>query len=304
MIFQKNSRINYSLFNSNSSNSKFSNIKWFKNFYFKINYVPRARYFPYVGPNSAAPAACFEAKGTSPFIVLGYIAKVCLPQEEKRCLFQVSLLRSAAKATAGKANLFSDSGSSQDSNFISKLSKKKVNQIVTDNSIKIKMLVPYYKKNFKVYFLFIIFYFDKIRSNIISEFNIYNSLFLIGSSPCFADPIPEKEEARTAKQNRLFKLFTNKEIRKANKPFQSYMNNNLNYKEFKIDQSNLKSFVYFTSPCFAAQLTHLLAGSGGQYNEKKYYKTINIFQTICNYPRPIDFFRIKKKALLLFVILP
>jgi hypothetical protein len=343
MVLQKNSRINYSLFNSNSINSKISNIKWFKNLYFKINYVPPARYLPYARPNSAAHAACFEAKGTSPFIALGYIAKGCpltllrKVTEEKLCLFQVFLLRRGAKATAGKANIFSAAGSSQDSNFISKLSKKKVNQIVTDNSIKIKILVPYSKKNFKVYFLFRVFYFDKIRSNIISEFNIYNSLLRSGSSPSFAAPIPLLRSVRSgargsaflearsaAKQKRLFKLFTNKDIRKANKLFQSYMNNNLNYKEFKIDQSNLKSFAYFKSPCFQRsspscsaanaanaanaakqgltlrskvwELRQLLAGSGGRYNEKKNYKTINIFQTICNSPRPIDFFRIQKKS--------
>lgn len=181
MILNKNNGMNYSLFNSTSINSEMRNIKCFKTFYFKINYVPSL--------------------------------------EKQNCQY---------------------------SNFISKTSKKNVTQIVARDSIKKKILIPYSNKNFKVYFLFVIFYFDKIRSNILSASVFYNSFL------------------------RPFKYFRNQEISKGDKPFQGYMNNGLNYKEFKTEESNRL--------------------------KKKDYKNINIFKNSVNYTRPIHFFRIIKKS--------
>lgn len=181
MIIQKNNRINYSLFHSNAINSKMRNIKWFKNFYFKINNVSQCFYIRYAGPLASASSFLYSVS-----------------HETLRSFYWNQVI------------------SSQDSNFISKSSKKKVNQILTRNSIKKKNLIPYSNKNFKVYFLFIIFYFDKVRSNIISPFIFYN--FFV----------------------RSFKFFTTEEVNKSDKPIQDDIPNNLNHKEFNIEGSKLR----------------------------------------------------------------
>jgi hypothetical protein len=104
--------------------------------------------------------------------------------------------------------------SCQDSKCVAKNSKKKDNQIASHLCIKNKNLIPNSNKNFKVYFLFIIFYFDKIRSNIISASLHYNSLV------------------------RPFTLFINKGIRKVDKPFHGYINNGLQCNQFKTEETN------------------------------------------------------------------
>jgi hypothetical protein len=268
MILHKNKGNNYSLFNSLDSQIK--NIKFFNNFYFKIHYVHQAnafktskRYFKGSRLLRFPNGVCSTFGSEAAFGVLPSVAK------------QRGAASSEAKqaAPSGIEAAFGRS-SSPVSNFISKVSTKNANQIIAFDFFK--SLIRYPNKNFKLYFLFIIFYFDKIRSSILS------------SSPYL--PLPSVFYLRERSNEgllaslrwkqplynvfcRRFKVFmnkVNKGISKADKPFQYYINNELKFKEFNTEESK------------------------GGYNQKKIFK--NSFKPLGDYTRPIHFFKIIKKS--------
>ena len=69
------------------------------------------------------------------------------------------------------------------------MSKKNTNQIVARDStnIKNKFLITYSKKNFKVYFLFIIFYFDLISTSKLLLFIPFSNKTMLEEKPSFSE---------------------------------------------------------------------------------------------------------------------
>ena len=174
MILHNNNRINYSLFNSTVINSKMRNRILFKNFYFKINYVSQE---PFLITRS-----CHASK---------FISKISEKKVNSFILFpKKSSSFSSWKSFAFPVRFFEEKKKDKGHDWI-----------------KNKNLIPDSNKNFKVYFLFMLFYFDKIRSNILSASLLYNS-------------------------------FINKGIKKVDKPFQCYINNGngLHCNEFKTEE--------------------------------------------------------------------